>query len=51
MSEEEFGDFDYEPEEEVHPKFVTTAKKFIRHRKHELSEEQKEANDLKNGRL
>ena len=48
MSEEEFGDFDYEPEEEVHPKFVTTAKKFIRHK--ELSEEQKEANDLKNGR-
>ena len=48
MSEEEFGDFDYEPEEEVKPKFVTTAKKFIRHR--ELTEEQKEANDLKNGR-
>ena len=50
MSEEEFGDFDYEPEEEVHPKFVTTAKKFIRHRETQLSEEQKEANDLKNGR-
>lgn len=50
MSEEEFGDFDYEPEEEVKPKFVTTAKKFIRHRTTELSEEQKEANDLKNGR-
>lgn len=48
MSEEEFGNFDYEPEEEVKPKFVTTAKKFIRHR--ELTEEQKEANDLKNGR-
>ena len=49
MSEEEFGDFDYEPEE-VKPKFVTTAKPFIRRMKHELSEEQKEANDLKNGR-
>ena len=48
MSEEEFGDFDYEPEEEVKPKFVTTAKPFIRRR--ELTEEQKEANDLKNGR-
>ena len=47
MSEEEFGDFDYEPEE-VKPEFVTTAKKFIRHR--ELSKEQKEANDLRNGR-
>ena len=50
MSEEEFGDFDYEPEEEVKQKFATTAKKFIRHRKHELSEEQKEAHDLQNGR-
>ena len=38
MSEEEFGNFDYEPEEEVKPKFVTTAKKFIRHKK--MSEEE-----------
>ena len=50
MSEEEFGDFDYEPEEEVKPKFVTTAKPFIRRKTFKLSEEQKEANDLKNGR-
>ena len=41
MSEEEFGDFDHEPEE-VKPEFVTTANKFIRHKKSEPEKEVKQ---------